>query len=216
MTPKMPIRTLNQASVLISMNVSKVVTIALKILMVVYVPMVLVHFHVNVLKVGLVTVLLMVTDVSTMTNVTLALTHVTTTLFVVILVDLLNANVLMDGLVTGLHVPMLTNVLPSISTAAILLPHVSTTTALTTVNVLTAMLSMSSQTSAMMLTNALITQATAILQMTQHVSTLKVPSHVFVPKDSEVLVPLTIHALPFWVNVTHLLLRDTLFKETVQ
>ena len=198
------------------MNVSKVATIVLKILMVVSVLMVLVHFHANVLKVGLVTVLLMVTDVSTMTNVILALTHVTITLSVVTLVDLLNANVVKDGLVTASPAPMLMNVPPLILIAVTLSPHVLTMTVLTTVNALMAMLSMNSQTSAMMSTNVLTTQVTAILPMTQHASIPKVPSHVFVPKDSEVLVPLTIHALPFWVNVTHSLLKGTLFKVTVQ
>ena len=100
-----------KANVLISTNVLKVVTIVLKIWMVVSVQTHLVHFLVNVLTDGLVTVPLTVTDVSTMTNVTLELILVIPTPSVVILVVLLNVNVMMDGLVMGLHVEMLTNVL---------------------------------------------------------------------------------------------------------
>ena len=205
-----------QANVLISTNVLKVVTIVLKILMVVFVPIPLVRFLVNALKVGLVTVPLTVTDVSMMTNVTLEPIRVMITLSVVILVVLLNVNVMMDGLVMGLHVKMLTNVLPSILTAVILLPHVSTMMVLMNVNVPTVIPSINSQINAMMLMNVQTMQATVILTTMPLVKTLKDLLPVFVLLVLAVQVLSTIPARKSLVNVIHLLLKDMLFKARVK
>merc|ERR1719394_343463 len=198
---------INLANVLISTNVLKVVTIVLKILMVVSVPIPLVHFLVNVLKDGPVTVPLTVTDVSTMTNVTLEPIRVMITLSVVILVVLLNVNVMMDGLVMGLHVKMLTNALQSILTAVILLPHVSTMMVLMNANVLMVIPSINSQINAMMLMNVQTMQATVILTTMLLVKTLKDPSPVFVLLVLAVQVLSMIPARKSLVNVIHLLLK---------
>ena len=151
-----------------------------------------------------------------MTNVTLELIRVMITLSVVILVVLLNVNVIMDGLVMGLHVKMLTNVLPLILTAVILLPHVSTMMVLMNVNVLMVIHSINSQINAMMLMNVQTMQATVILTTMPLVKTLKDLLPVFVLLVLAVQVLSTIPAQKSWVNATHLLLKDMLFKAPVK
>ena len=186
------------------------------ILMVVFVPIPLVRFLVNALKDGLVTVPLTVTGVSTMTNVTLEPIRVMIMLNVVILAVLLNVNVMMDGLVMDLHVKMLTNVLQLISTAVILLPHVSTMMVLMNANVLMVIPLINSQINVMILMSAPTMQAIVILTTMQHARTLKDLSPVFVLLVLAVQVLSMIPARKSLVNVIHSLLKDMLFKAPVK